>query len=57
MIPTLSFAVDRSHDRIKEMVMNEFNVYAKENLRAFSMDLAPTVYRVFERVILRDSPD
>ena len=42
MIPTISFAADRSHDRIKEMVMNEFNIYAKENFRAFDMSLAHT---------------
>ena len=42
MIPTISFAVDRPHKQIKEMVMDVFNVYAKENLRAFSMDLAHT---------------
>ena len=42
MIPTLSFAVDRSHEQIKREVIFEFNLYDKGNKEAFSLSLAHT---------------
>ena len=42
MIPTISFAVDRSHEQIKKEVIFEFNLYVKENKEAFSLSLAHT---------------